>query len=218
MNKTTEELVTKELTAALSAKSGEELLVALYRMAKLADVLDQTGSAKDADILDSVIKEASLAKEGQMGLGALSGILSAVWDWISGKKQDLTDIILKAVMGGLAGSLTGLIMEKLEDVPVAKYLTMIPGFETVVSGAVSFTVAEEEQPIREFVTKLVENLYHKAKQAIGLEKEELQKEQQTQPSAQPTAQSVKPEPLAGVKPAEQPRPDLAQQFRGALNG
>lgn len=214
MNKTIEQLVSKELTAAFEAKTDEELLVALYRMAKLSDVLDTAGNSKDADILDNVIKEASLNKSGQMGLGAMSGILAAVWDWITGKKQDIVDVILKGVLGGLTGSLTGIILKQMEEMPVAKYLTMIPGFETVVTGAVSLTVAEEEQPIRQFVTKLVENLFHKAKQALGLEKEK----EAPQPQAAQQARPASPEPakeLAGVKPKEQ---DFTKQFQGALNG
>jgi len=206
MKKNAEKKLYSQIGRVLVATTPDGAAEELSLLLKLADILDQMGSTKDADHVDKVAIDLDrLIKQSQwwaniMGGGA--GALKSLWERSKGgeelfSKKGLVDILTEFLLDtGLTALSSELVDVVEEHIPGAKWFVDKTALNIAIKGALTYAVRNSD-----FVSKLVDGIKSEVGKVFGLTtKQEENKTPQPAP-AQPSGQQKAP-PVAQQQPGE----------------
>lgn len=195
MKKKAAEILHKQIQAVLVSKSAKELENAVTKIADLANILDQSGDEVSADRLDELIKQAGFFES--LFSGALGASAPTIWNAIKGGKfkEELGDIVKKAIAGAATGVAVEYLIKWLDTIPfIGKYLTELEHSDKireVFEGVVSNAIVNSD-----IGTKLVDGAVEAVEEMIGMAKKPAVRTQ-NKPTIQPPITTLdKPNPIS----------------------
>ncbi len=188
MKKRAAEILHEQVKNILITKSKEEFEKSLFKIAELANILDQSGDEVSADRLDHLLKQAGFWSS--LFAGMTGGGGAAIWDAIKGGrfKESLTMIAKRALMGAAVSVMVEYIIQWLDGIPfVGDYLKELEGADklrTLLEGVVAGAVSESD-----FANKLVDKTIEAIEHLFGWA------QQEAVPAAKPSTPPQQPKPI-----------------------